>query len=366
MKIKKNALLLAVSAIFFVSLILSCSKKTDSVSGEDLVPAEEEKFSLVVAKEKKTLRSLALYRDKEGNGAPLYVENKDADNVTWASEITGGTVLKKASDDVVNKNIVTKEKTWKDIPFYAVSYEGNNYFIQTRDSVSIENKKEAAVVVHDAVLFTKPHPASFRNAWVEAGTVTAASYDNGRKIVKVTFFDSASGFRRTRYVMAENISWEEKDIRAVQLLAKASSIKETDLQKEFLDNAVEAADSEELESYILKRRNKILGISSFGEDEIEDIDLFYANIYTDDDSKVNLRFSPGTAGEKAGLIESGIPVSCVRATTSQDTIDGVSAKWYYVTAYKHGDFEGWIFGGFLTLDGAGPEELEALDSERGL
>lgn len=287
--------------------------------------------------------------------ASLYVAT-DGNNVKWASEVTAGTLLDGSSTESVTKNIVTKEKTWNDVPFYAVTYEKKNYFIQTRDSSAVENATSAAVVVDAAVLFSKPHLATFRNALLEPGTIVSCDTDQSSTkagFTKITFFDTDDIVRRTRYVLSESISNDTKDIKAIQLLEKARSIKDEGLKKEFLANAAKTAANAALSRYIAAETNKILGISSFSDDDIVQLDSYGASIYTADGSKINVRSAPGTAGEKIAQLENGWYVIVCMKTNGEETIEGITDSWYYVQQSGGEDsegIEGWVFGGYLKTD----------------
>ena len=282
------------------------------------------------------------------SSASLY-EATDGENVKWAKEVTAGTVLEAKSADEVQKNIVTKEKTWEGVKCYAVTHEKKSYFIQTRDSAALGNEQISypAVIYENAVLFSKPHVAAFRNAWLEPGTIVAVLHEDP-VFDKIAFFDTQDGVKRTRYVFS-GFSLEESDIKAVQLLEKARGIKDADLQKEFLENAEKTVTSEALAAYITAEKNKILGISDFDAGEILELDeAFWATVYTADGSKVNVRKSPGTKGEVETQLNTGAEVFAVKMTEEQDTIDGISDYWYEVgLPDEAGNGFAWIFGGYL-------------------
>ena len=282
------------------------------------------------------------------SSASLY-ETKDATTVKWAADITAGTVLDKRDADIVSKNLYTRDKTWEDVKFYAVRYNGKDYFIQIRDSAAIAGANRAAVVADDAVLFTKAHPATFRNAWLHTGTIVALEEEPDRIFTEITFFDTDDGVRRTRNVLTSKLSNAAGDIKAVQLLEKARSMKDEGLQKDFLDSASKAADTEAVSMYVKTEVNNLLGLSDYSEMDIEQISEFGASIYTADGAKVNLRSTPGTAGEKVAQLENGTAVIASMQTSQTETIEGITASWVYVIAPDvEGQPEGWVFGGYLS------------------
>lgn len=277
--------------------------------------------------------------------ASLY-EVKEGNTVKWATEITAGTVLEKRGDDVAKMDIYTKEKTWTGVEFYTVKYNGKDYFIQTRDSASIKSADDVGVVTEKAVLFSKPHIAAFRNAWLEPGTIVAVISNQKLIFDEVVFFDTDDKVRRTRFVDGGKLSNDSNDIKAIQMLEKASSVKDEGLQNDFLNSAVKTASagSGKLTSYINSEMNRILGVSSFSDEDIVPVESYTAVIYTADGAKVNLRSLPGTAGEKVAQVENGWKGTVSLTTESTETIEGITASWFYV---QNGDTEGWVFGGYL-------------------
>ena len=224
MKIKKNALLLAVSAIFFVSLILSCSKKTDSVSGEDLVPAEEEKFSLVVAKEKKTLRSLALYRDKEGNGAPLYVENKDGIMVYADSAICGDYIDVYLDDfsspeTVKAVRLLSKGKD-EERDFVHVRYYEDDFWTLPAFISAHGNADKAAVISEDTFIYSSRDLVNAKTKKIEASyfvsVVDTTNIDN-IKFAHVYYYDWNTLFGKEGFVKYSALSTAGSYVASAQV-----------------------------------------------------------------------------------------------------------------------------------------------------
>ena len=182
--------------------------------------------------------------------------------------------------------------------------------------------------------------------FVVAGDTTKEMNITYRQII---FYDTNEGVKRTRYVNSENISSSDKDVKAVILLETARATQNEELQKELLNNAKSIKTSILIEGYITREINKILNISTFSDDSIEQYEA-YAVIYDSDGSKINVRSMPGTAGEVVGQIESADSpdVYVSLRTDSTDTIDGITDYWYYVTEPETG-LEGWVFGGFVAI-----------------
>ena len=286
---------------------------------------------------------------------PLRTENA-SNGVEWAETVRAGTELDLESSEIIIKDLVTSSKTYKDVKFYKVKYNKNIYFVQESDA---EICSAPSVIQQDALLFTKPTLYSFRNAILETGTFvvtgdTVKEFNN--TFIKITFYDTNDGIKRSRYVYANTVSNSEKDVKAVLLLEKGKAAKNEDLQKEFLDNAKAMKTSNLIADYIAREVSKILNVSVFSDETIITIDGYSAYVTTNDGSKVNVRSMPGTAGDIVGQFESASKPSVFVSMKTEETqeIDGIIESWYYVTELdpvtletSPNGIEGWIFGGYL-------------------
>ncbi|MBO4532465.1 MAG: SH3 domain-containing protein [Treponema sp.] len=280
------------------------------------------------------------------DNGPLRKAN-DSNGVEWSETVRAGTELELASSQTVIKDLVTSSKTYTDVEFYEVKYNKNTYYVQLTDA---EPADGASVIQEDAVLFTRPTLKAFRNAMLETGTFVVAGDTTKEMNItyrKIIFYDTNEGVKRTRYVNSENISSSDKDVKAVILLETARATQNEELQKELLNNAKSIKTSILIEGYITREINKILNISTFSDDTIEQYEA-YAVIYDPDGSKINVRSMPGTAGEVVGQIESAdTPAIYVSLRTeSTETINKFTDHWYYITEPETG-LEGWVFGGFI-------------------
>lgn len=297
---------------------------------------------------------LLMLRD---NG-PLRKAN-DSNGVEWAETVAAGTELELESKELVTKDLITSSKTYSDVKFYKVNYNKNTYYVQESDAEPCDS---ASVLQSDALLFTRPTLSAFRNAVLETGTLVVADNSDtvtefNSKFVKIYFYDTNDGLKRSRYVNSEKISSSEKDVKAIIILEKARNTENEDLKKELLDNAASMKTSSLISEYIQQQTVKILGVSSFSDDSIVPLEMSYVTkIVTNDGSKVNVRSLPGTAGEVIGQFESVDSPSVLVSmkTDESEEIDGVTASWYYVSEYDadedtsvSGGIEGWIFGAFL-------------------
>ncbi len=280
------------------------------------------------------------------DNGPLRKAN-DSNGVEWSDSVRAGTELELSSSELVVKDLVTSSKTYKDVNFYEVTYNGETYYVQESDA---EISDKLSVIQKDTILYTHPSLSYFRNAILETGSLVIAgetSTQINQTFVQIIFYDTIDGIKRTRYVKQSDVSNSDKDVKAVILLENGRSAKDEELQKEFLNNAKSIKTSILIEGYITREINKILNISTFSDDSIEQYEA-YAVIYDPDGSKINVRSMPGTAGEVIGQIESAdTPQIFVSLKTdTKDTINNVSDFWYYVTEESTG-LEGWVFGGFI-------------------
>lgn len=280
------------------------------------------------------------------DNGPLRKDN-GSNQVEWAETVRAGTELELASEEIVIKDLIASNKTYKDIRFFEVKYNDKTYYVQESDA---EKGDKLSVLQEDSVLFTRPTLSAFRNAMLETGTFVIAgdTYTQfNNNFVKITFYDTNDGIKRTRYVNKANISTNEKDVKAIIMLENAKSTKDEDLKKEFLNNAKSMKTSLLIEAYISKEYNKILNVSLFSDDTIETISG-EGYIHTDDGSKVNVRDKPGTAGNVIGQIESANQpaVTAMMRTNITDEIDGETDFWYYIQESTSG-IEGWIFGAYV-------------------
>jgi hypothetical protein len=285
---------------------------------------------------------LIMLRD---NG-PLRKAN-DSNGVEWAETVRAGTELELTNKDLVIKDLVTSSKTYKDVNFFEVKYNGETYYVQETDA---EIADKLSVIQKDTVLYTHPSLSYFRNAMLETGSLVIAgdTYTQiNQTFVKIIFYDTIDGIKRTRYVKQTDVSSSDKDVKAIILLENGRTAKSEELKKEFLNNAKSIKTSALIGDYIALEYNKILGLSSFSDDSIESYEA-YATVVSNDGSKINIRSMPGTVGEVVGQIESADnPVVRVSLKLNEkDSIDNVVDFWYYITQEETG-LEGWIFGGFL-------------------
>lgn len=311
-------------------------------------------FLLIAANTFAASSKILMLRD---NG-PLRIAN-DSNGVEWSETVAAGTELELESKELVIKDLITSSKTYPDVKFFKVKYNKKTYYVQESDAEPCDS---ASVIQADALLFSKPTLSAFRNAVLETGTLvvvdnndTVTEYNN--KFVRISFYDTNDGLKRSRYVNADKISSSDKDVKAIIILEKARKSENEDLKKELLDNAASMKTTELISDYIKKETAKILNISTFSDDAIISIpEAWTGYIFTNDGSKVNVRSLPGTAGEVIGQFNSEDYPTVLVTMKTEDTeeIDGKTESWYYVTEYDIDNFtvvadgiEGWVFGGFI-------------------
>lgn len=296
--------------------------------------------SLVTAQSVVALRDNTPLRSDNGKGG-----------VVWALEVLAGQKLELLDPVPVKMNLVTTSETTPDVEFYRVRHQGKDYFVRASEAAPAA---QAAVIVEDAVLFTRPRISDFRNALLEAGSIVVTGNQvshTGVDFVEVFFFDTAAWQIRSRYVVSPMVSSARDDVEAVQLLQKAAAMKDTEVQQELLHSAMNLNTTMGIKTLVEDFVRQLVPVA-FTQEDIMPLELpGNGVIATGDGDNVNVRSFPGTGSESqvVGQLSQGTDVAIVATTARPQVIDGVEAPWYQVRAHlEDGSLvEGWIFGGYL-------------------
>lgn len=296
--------------------------------------------SLVTAQSVVALRDNTPLRSDNGKGG-----------VVWALEVLAGQKLELLDPVPVRMNLVTTSETTPDVEFYRVRHQGKDYFVRASEAAPAA---QAAVIVEDAVLFTRPRISDFRNALLEAGSIVVTGNQvshTGVDFVEVFFFDTAAWQIRSRYVVSPMVSSARGDVEAVQLLQKAAAMKDTEVQQELLHSAMNLNTTMGIKTLVEDFVRQLVPVA-FTQEDIMPLELpGNGVIATGDGDNVNVRSFPGTGSESqvVGQLSQGTDVAIVATTARPQVIDGVEAPWYQVRAHlEDGSLvEGWIFGGYL-------------------
>lgn len=296
--------------------------------------------SLVAAQSVVALRDNTPLRSDNGKGG-----------VVWALEVLAGQKLELLDPVPVRMNLVTTSETTPDVEFYRVRHQGKDYFVRASEAAPAA---QAAVIVEDAVLFTRPRISDFRNALLEAGSIVVTGNQvshTGVDFVEVFFFDTAAWQIRSRYVVSPMVSSARGDVEAVQLLQKAAAMKDTEVQQELLHSAMNLNTTMGIKTLVEDFVRQLVPVA-FTQEDIMPLELpGNGVIATGEGDNVNVRSFPGTGSESQvmGQLSQGTDVAIVATTARPQVIDGVEAPWYQVRAHlEDGSLvEGWIFGGYL-------------------
>lgn len=296
--------------------------------------------SLVTAQSVVALRDNTPLRSDNGKGG-----------VVWALEVLAGQKLELLDPVPVRMNLVTTSETTPDVEFYRVRHQGKDYFVRASE---VAPAAQAAVIVEDAVLFTRPRISDFRNALLEAGSIVVTGNQvshTGVDFVEVFFFDTAAWQIRSRYVVSPMVSSARGDVEAVQLLQKAAAMKDTEVQQELLHSAMNLNTTMGIKTLVEDFVRQLVPVA-FTQEDIMPLELpGNGVIATGEGDNVNVRSFPGTGSESqvVGQLSQGTDVAIVATTARPQVIDGVEAPWYQVRAHlEDGSLvEGWIFGGYL-------------------
>ena len=296
--------------------------------------------SLVTAQSVVALRDNTPLRSDNGKGG-----------VVWALEVLAGQKLELLDPVPVRLILVTTSETTPDVEFYRVRHQGKDYFVRASEAAPAA---QAAVIVEDAVLFTRPRISDFRNALLEAGSIVVTGNQvshTGVDFVEVFFFDTAAWQIRSRYVVSPMVSSARGDVEAVQLLQKVAAMKDTEVQQELLHSAMNLNTTMGIKTLVEDFVRQLVPVA-FTQEDIMPLELpGNGVIATGDGDNVNVRSFPGTGSESQVVdqLSQGTDVAIVATTARPQVIDGVEAPWYQVRAHlEDGSLvEGWIFGGYL-------------------
>ena len=289
--------------------------------------------SVIVLKDNATLRT------DNGKGGTVY-----------AMEILSGIKMELLSPAPVKKDLVTSKETTPDISFYHVKYQGKEYYIRENEATI---GSTVGVIIENSVLFTYPTLDSFRNAYLEPGTIISCGeivslngFLNDIWFMEIEFYDTTAWTKRTRYILKEGYSTNSADIDAIQLVQKVLTLSDKNLQKQLLNDAMSLNVCTEVLNIIKETEQEIFG-PSFTENDIIDLDSpLEGYAVTEDASRINVRSFPGI-GEVVGQIETNTPILVVGKTTKTQTIEGLTAEWYKITVMDDTQLTGWIFGGYF-------------------
>lgn len=281
------------------------------------------------------LKDNASLRTDNGKGGTVY-----------AMEILSGIKMELLSPAPVKKDLVTSKEITPDISFYHVKYQGKEYYIRESEATV---GSSVGVIIENSVLFTYPTLDSFRNAYLEPGTIISCGKtveSKGLSFMEIEFYDTTAWTKRTRYILKEGYSTNSADIDAIQLVQKVLTLSDKNLQKQLLNDAMSLNVCTEVWNIINETEQEIFG-PSFTENDILDLDSpLEGYAVTEDASRINVRSFPVT-GEVVGQIETNTPILVVGKTTKTQTIEGLTAEWYKITVMDDTQLTGWIFGGYF-------------------
>lgn len=281
------------------------------------------------------LKDNASLRTDNGKGGTVY-----------AMEILSGIKMELLSPAPVKKDLVTSKEITPDISFYHVKYQGKEYYIRESEATV---GSSVGVIIENSVLFTYPTLDSFRNAYLEPGTIISCGKtveSKGLSFMEIEFYDTTAWTKRTRYILKEGYSTNSADIDAIQLVQKVLTLSDKNLQKQLLDDAMSLNVCTEVLNIIKETEQEIFG-PSFTENDIVVLDSpLEGYAVTADAARINVRSFPGI-GEVVGQIETNTPILVVGKTTKTQTIEGLTAEWYKITVMDDTQLTGWIFGGYF-------------------
>ncbi|MDE6719373.1 MAG: hypothetical protein K2J68_05900, partial [Treponemataceae bacterium] len=224
----------------------------------------------------------------------------------WAAEIPVGTELEILSEEPVKADWVWKGGSSKDRTFYKVRYQGKDYFVLTNECAL---GGQCAVITGDTVLYDKGRFSTFRNEFLELGSLVVLT---GRMsdilntyLREIMFYDSNASVIRTRWIWGANSNTLESGVKAAQLVALAKTAKDDDMKREYLSLAYGLNPYEPIREYIEEVERLLfpppMTIVTLPE-------IGYPGLDCEEGDNVNVRDAPKT-GEVVGKLGSGADVS---------------------------------------------------------
>jgi hypothetical protein len=143
-------------------------------------------------------------------------------------------------------------------------------------------------------------------------------------------------YRRNLFIKTSAISYNDMDVQSSILLRTAEALdpeKEKNRRQALLDSALY-----DYPESIFSNEIRALAAAASAVPARKTDARF---LVLDDD--VNVREKPGVSSPVAAKLYNAVEVHAVEETVDEFTIDGQTARWYYITEPA----EGWVFGGWL-------------------
>jgi len=273
------------------------------------------------------------------------VKVKKEKGMEWAKAVPFGVQMEVLSEEPVVANYYWKGGHSENEKWYKVKYDKKEYYVLTRE-FALGDK--LAVLTENATLFTRPKLSTFRNAFLDKGSLVLATGNttttNGITFAEITFFDTDARTLKTRWVHSPKISNETNDVKACQYAELARIQSDKGMKQEFMKQAMKLSTSSKISSYLEETNNAMFNILS--ETNVTEFGTLPSTIYSPDGDNINVRDKPGTSGQVVGQFASGTAVNAIKATKGTEKIGGTEAQWYYVEDPIE-DISGWVFGAYV-------------------
>ena len=260
----------------------------------------------------------------------------------------------KALPETVQAVWTTAKKDQKPMSFTRITYQDKEYYVFTNRIAAHQN---AAVVISEAATYLNPNLADVRKTSLKPGTIVALGDKTsvfGVTLQEVSYYDEAAYRKRIGYIKASKVSTSSDDIQAMKIIKQAIAIKDASRREAMLDGVKRIKPSKNVIAYM---EAQLEALEESGNMLSQGVEYFtaasgYRTVSTNDNSKINVRDTPGTQGGTVTMqLENGTKIICDSYTVKKDTIEGITDSWYYVSNTGDGTpVNGWIFGGFTALD----------------
>ena len=258
----------------------------------------------------------------------------ETDKTKWAEHLTLGEKVQ-----IIKK----RRATWdgKTYDFVAVRRDTGREGL-VFSSQFAEGGALAVVVKPAANLFKAPKTVEVTSFILPFKTLAVYFPETERDgFVEIKAYDPVNKIPRRNYIRMDSLSAAEADIQASILLQTAQEIKNEGGDRIRRIALLEAALRDFPDSVFAADIQALLDPGSGGEIKTE---APSQSAMTVNDDNVYIRELPNREkGAVIGQVNRGALVTVIAQTTADDTLEGVSARWYHISE----PLAGWVFGGYL-------------------
>lgn len=306
-----------VGALLCAALLAGCgNKQGNSPSASESVPT--------TAKKESGKTAVVLYHK-----AALFIEEDNA--MVYKTTASIGDMVK--WHDIVKKSV--RKSDGQEREFAKISVDGEEYWIQTVFVAG--NAVTGLVASAETILYSKADATGATSDILPQYAIVAVHSDSETNgFVPVSAYIEGTRYVTVekRFVKKENISVDNRDVRAMQLFAIASTEKNEVVKKELLKNALEANSQ-----YQQRIEEALSALEPKAALETEPL----STSFTVNDDNVNVRDYPDTTdGAVVAQLQRDQTVTSVARLSAAVELAGMTGHWIQIV-----EPAGWVFSSFL-------------------